>query len=65
MGKGITRKEILEKLPNLKPGNFDFFCARAGIKHNGVRPSGTKRPHIMEYTYPSDSVKRLESVMQK
>jgi hypothetical protein len=64
MSKGITRAKILKKLPNLKPGNFDLFMARAGLKKTGMNPN-KKRPHMAEYTYPCDSVEKLKIIIDK
>ena len=63
MENGLTRAEILKKLPKLKKGNFDLFCARAGLVHVGVRPSKTS--HVMQYVYPADSIEKILAVMKK
>lgn len=62
MATGLTRSQILQKLPNLKPGSFDLFCARAGIVWIDKKPS-KKRKHIYEYIYPTNAVKKLQAVM--
>lgn len=58
MKKGISKKEILSKLPELPSGSFRLKIAEAGIKKVGERKN-KKRPHITENLYPSDSVARL------
>jgi hypothetical protein len=64
MTKGITRAEILKQLPKLKAGNFDLFCARAGIVHIGKQPT-KRRPHILEYLYPENSVEILKEKIKR
>jgi hypothetical protein len=65
MEKGLTRAEILKKLPDLKKGNFELYVAKARVEHTGMRPSSKRRPHIMEYVYPADSVEKIQAVMEK
>ncbi len=64
MDKGLTRPEILKKLPNFKPGNFDLYMAKAGLKKIGMRAT-KRRPHIMEYVYPLNSVQKIQEVIDK
>jgi|GEM_PF-5423321 hypothetical protein len=64
MDKGITRAEILKKLPNLKKGNFELYCARAGVTFIGMRPASKKRPHIMEYIYPVNAAEKIGKILE-
>jgi hypothetical protein len=64
MRKGLTRAEIIKKMPDFKKGNFDLFMARAGLKKIGFRQS-KKHPHMIDYIYPADSVEKIKLVMSK
>ena len=59
---GLTRKQILDKMPELPSGSFELLMARAGIKRIGE--VATKREHIKAYIYPLDSVNKLREAMK-
>lgn len=58
----LTSKEIMAKIPELRPGSFRNFCLLAGIKKTGERPSKT-RSHLKAFLFPADSVARIKAVM--
>jgi hypothetical protein len=60
---GITRAQILKKMPKLKKGNFDYLMARAGLKKVASRKNKL-RPHMEEFLYPGDSVEKLKKNMR-
>ena len=64
MHSGLTRMEILKKLPNLKSNCFYYYCKAAGIKKIGERPNKL-RPHITEFIYPADAVEKLKLFVKK
>jgi hypothetical protein len=61
---GLTRAQILEMLPDLKPNCFYYFCKRAGVKWTHTQPNKFRK-HLTEYVYPPDSVEKIKNVMEK
>lgn len=60
MIEGLTRAEILQKMPNLKKGSFDLYCAKAGIKAIAKRPS--KNSHVLEFVYPINTIEKIKKI---
>jgi hypothetical protein len=60
--QGLTRAQILKKIPNLKPGSFDNYRLRAGIAILEKRPN-KRNPNLMEFLYSHDSVERIKAAM--
>jgi hypothetical protein len=58
---GITRADIMDKIPNLKRGSFRNYLLLAGIKPivNGeiIKRSGVAK------TYPRDSIEKIKKAM--
>jgi hypothetical protein len=63
MEQGYTKSKILEKLPSLKKGNFELYCAKAQVTYIGMRPASKRRPHIMEYVYPIEAVEKIKKII--
>jgi hypothetical protein len=61
---GLTRSEILKQIPELRPGSFQLFALRAGLKKTAERPNKTL-PHVTEFLYPNDSVEKLKMILKK
>jgi hypothetical protein len=59
--KGITKSEILEKIPALKKGSFQNYLHQAHIDEIGLKQVG----YNMAKVYPVDSVDRIKEVMPK
>lgn len=63
MPKGITRSEILAKLPDLKINSFYYYCRLAGVCAIGTQQNKIRK-HLTEYIFPLDSVEKLREVMK-
>lgn len=56
----LSRKDILEKIPQLKFGSFDYWVRyKAGIEpHDNVQ-----KGHLIMNIYPLDCIDKIKKVM--
>lgn len=64
MPDGLSRSEIMAKIPELKGGSFRNYRLAAHLPIIGTRPNATS-PHMTENLYPLDSVEKIKAVMPK